>query len=217
MNAWALILGGAVLVVVAVVVARMLAARSAVVRPRGAQAFMATGQSQLDPATPRGYSPKNVGNDASARPWESTFDAPPVDQASGGTAPQGVPDGFDVEGFLRSSKANFVSLQDAWDRADIPSLRAMMTDDMLEQIQGQLVERERQSGGQASKTEVVMIEARLLGIEDLGEGHMASVEFSGMVREDGSAGPSPFREIWSIARAKAGGGGWLVAGVQALQ
>lgn len=218
MNAWALILGGAVLVVAAVVIARMLASsRGAVVRPRGAHAFMATGQSQLDPATPRGYSPKNVGNDASARPWESTYDEPPAGQAFGGSAPPNVPDGFDVDAFLRSSKANFVSLQDAWDRADIPSLRAMMTDDMLEQIQGQLVERERQSGGQPNKTDVVMIEARLLGIEDLGEGHMASVEFSGMVREDGSAGPNPFREIWSIARAKAGGGGWLVAGVQALQ
>ncbi len=217
MNVWALFLGGAGLVVVAVVVFRMLADRGAAVRPRGAHAFMATGQSQLDPATPRGYSPKNVGNDASARPWESTYDEPAADLAFGGPAARGAPDGFDVEGFLRSSKANFVSLQDAWDRADIPSLRAMMTDDMLEQIQTQLVERERQSGGLPNKTEVVMIEARLLGIEDLGEGHMASVEFSGMVREDGSAGPNPFREIWSIARAKAGGGGWLVAGVQALQ
>ena len=217
MNAWALILGGAVLVVVAVVVARMLAARGAAVRPRAASAFIASGQSQLDPTTPRGYSPKNVGNDASARPWESTYDEPPAGLAFGGSAALSVPDGFDVDAFLRSSKANFVSLQDAWDRADIPSLRAMMTDDMLEQIQGQLAERERQSGGQPNQTEVVMIEARLLGIEDLGEGHMASVEFSGMVREDGAAGPNPFREIWSIARAKAGGGGWLVAGVQALQ
>ena len=68
MNAWALILGGAVVLVVVVVVARMLAARGAAVRPRGAPAFLASGQSQLDPTTPRGYSPKNVGNDASARP-----------------------------------------------------------------------------------------------------------------------------------------------------
>ena len=179
----------------------------------------------------RQYSPDHVGNDASARPWERAGAAPEssnrpnggagsgvvIGSALAGSQNWGIPAGFDSEGFLAAAKRNFVSLQDAWDRADIPSLRAMMTDDMLEQIQGQLVERERQSGGQPNKTEVVMIEARLLGIEDLGEGHMASVEFSGMVREDGSAGPNPFREIWSIARAKAGGGGWLVAGVQALQ
>ena len=96
---------------------------------------------------------------------------------------------------------------------DWPTWRALMTAALPQQMLGQLAERERQSGGQPNQTEVVMIEARLLGIEDLGEGHMASVEFSGMVREDGAAGPNPFREIWSIARAKAGGGGWLVAGV----
>jgi predicted lipid-binding transport protein (Tim44 family) len=46
---------------------------------------------------------------------------------------------------------------------------------------------------------------------------MASVEFSGMIREDASAGPNPFREVWNITRPKSGSGGWLVAGVQALQ
>jgi predicted lipid-binding transport protein (Tim44 family) len=66
-------------------------------------------------------------------------------------------------------------------------------------------------------TEVVMIEARLLGIEELETAHMASVEFSGMIREDVSAGPNPFREVWNITRPKSGAGGWLVAGVQALQ
>ena len=45
----------------------------------------------------------------------------------------------------------------------------------------------------------------------------ASVRFSGLIREDPSAGPNPFREIWNITRPKGGSGGWLVAGVQALQ
>jgi predicted lipid-binding transport protein (Tim44 family) len=46
---------------------------------------------------------------------------------------------------------------------------------------------------------------------------MASVEFSGMIREDMSSGPSPFREVWNMTRPVSGGSGWLVAGVQALQ
>ena len=176
----------------------------------GAMGFHAGAEPVLTP-----YSPKNVGNDASARPWESTYEIAPT--LAGSDAPSwGVPEGFDVDAFLSASKANFISLQAAWDRADIPRLRAMMTDDMLTQIQSQLAERERLSGSADSKTEVVMVEARLLGMEDLGEGHMANVEFSGLMREDG-AGPSPFREIWSIARAKTGPAGWLVAGVQALQ
>lgn len=164
---------------------------------------------------PRGYSPKNVGNDASARPWENQA-VSPVGAALAGATPWGVPEGFDTAGFLQASKANFVSLQAAWDRADIPSLRAMMTDGMLAEIRSQLVERE-QAGAGDNKTEVVMLEARLLGIEELASDYMASVEFSGLIREDMSAGPNPFREVWNITRPKSNASGWLVAGVQALQ
>ena len=160
---------------------------------------------------PRGYSPKNVGNDASARPWESLADASHAADPAGQK-----PGGFDAEGFLRASKTNFVNLQDAWDRSDIASLRAMMTGGMLAEIQTQLAERER-AGAAPNKTEVVMLEAQLLGLEEQDEAYLASVEFSGLIREEPSAGPNPFREIWNITRPKSGDGGWLVAGVQALR
>jgi predicted lipid-binding transport protein (Tim44 family) len=184
-----------------------------------------SGKSQLDPVTPRGYSSNNVGNDASARPWEQhpampeQAADPMTDPVFGSTPSWGVPDGFDTVGFLKASKANFVSLQAAWDRSDIAALRAMMTDGMLEQIKVQLAEREQIQGEAetANQTDVVMLEARLLGLEEIGPGYLASVEFSGLIREDASAGPNPFREVWNITRAKSGPGGWLVAGVQALQ
>jgi predicted lipid-binding transport protein (Tim44 family) len=177
---------------------------------------------------PRQYSPDKVGNDASARPWERSsmaFEAGKSPQGGGvqigsalaGTQNWGVPAGFDTEGFVAAAKRNFIALQDAWDKADIATLRAMMTDEMLGEIQSQLAERETHLGGQPNRTEVVMIEAQLLGIEDLGGDYMASVEFSGMIREEPSAGPSPFREVWNMTKPKSGSSGWLVAGVQALQ
>jgi predicted lipid-binding transport protein (Tim44 family) len=178
---------------------------------------------------PRQYSPDKVGNDASARPWERSsmaFDsAKYAPQGSGvriGSALEGsqdwvIPAGFDAEGFIASAKRNFVTLQDAWDKADLATLRGMMTDEMLGEIRAQLTERERQYAGQPNHTEVVMLEAQLLGIEDLGGDYMASVEFSGMIREEPSSGPSPFREVWNMTKPKNGSSGWLVAGVQALQ
>ncbi|MBI2727294.1 MAG: Tim44 domain-containing protein [Polaromonas sp.] len=176
--------------------------------------------------TPKNYSPENVGNDASARPWERNsmaFDA--SKNASGsmigsallGSQNWGVPAGFDADGFLNASKTNFLTLQDAWDRSDITSLRSMMTDEMLEQIKVQLADRESHTGGGTNKTDVVMLNAQLLGIEELNDVYMASVEFSGMIREDVSAGASPFREVWNMTKPRNGGSGWLVAGVQALQ
>ena len=191
------------------------------------QAAGQTGNSQFDPATPRTYSPQNVGNDASARPWErsgpvaldnrNVHGGSLIGSALSGSQSWGIPADFDVDGFLSASKKNFVNLQDAWDRSDIPSLRAMMTDGMLEQIRSQLAEREQASAGLQNKTEVVMLDAQLLGIEEMDDAYMASVEFSGLIREEASAGPNPFREVWNITRPKTGSGGWLVAGVQALQ
>ena len=62
-----------------------------------------------------------------------------------------------------------------------------------------------------------MLDAQLLGIEDLGDELHGQC---GVLRHDprgASAGPSPFREVWNMTKPKSGGSGWLVAGVQALQ
>ncbi|HWI78805.1 MAG TPA: TIM44-like domain-containing protein [Ramlibacter sp.] len=215
-----------VMVVMAVIGFIMRSRRGAV--PNRPYAFEGAGGPADQAMPPRQYSPDKVGNDASARPWERNsmvFDASKAGQGSGvqigsalaGSQNWGIPPGFDTEGFVAAAKRNFVTLQDAWDRSDIPSLRAMMTDEMLSEIKSQLGERENHLGGQPNKTEVVMLEAQLLGIEDLGSDYMASVEFSGMIREEPSAGPSPFREVWNMTKPKSGNSGWLVAGVQALQ
>lgn len=195
--------------------------------PASAAPFAFQGASPGQFANSKPYRPENVGNDASARPWERSsmaFEAPRQGGNSGsmigsallGSQTWGVPADFDSEGFLRAAKTNFVTLQAAWDRSDVAALRVMMTDAMLSEIRSQLAERETHTGGSVNQTEVVMIEARLLGIEELPGEYMASVEFSGMIREDASAGPGPFREVWNMTKAK-NGGGWLVAGVQALQ
>lgn len=201
----------------------------------GGMAFQGAGASAHNPATFKQYSPNNVGNDASARPWEGSntrFDSAGASHSTGsvigsgigsgmgadlsGSQSWGVPAGFDVDSFITAAKRNFVTLQDAWDRSDISALRAMMTDTMVLEIRNQLSERESQFPNQPNKTEVVMLDAQLLGIEEQDDAYMASVEFNGMIREDAAAGPSPFREVWNMTKSKQGGG-WLVAGVQALQ
>lgn len=196
---------------------------------QGSAPFAFQGAGGAPVSQPRPYRPENVGNDASARPWErsSAMGLEPLGTArssesmigSGLSGPQGwgVPAGFDTTGFLDAAKTNFVTLQAAWDKSDIGSLRAMMTDEMLGEIRTQLAEREAHTGGPVNHTDVVMIDAKLLGIEDVGSDYMASVEFSGMIREQPSAGPSPFREVWNMTKSKVGSSGWLVAGVQALQ
>jgi predicted lipid-binding transport protein (Tim44 family) len=170
------------------------------------------------------YRPENVGNDASARPYERSNFQPEaggqgsmIGSALGGSQAWGVPAGFDTEGFLEACKRNFVSLQAAWDHSDLSALRAFMTDEMLNEIKTQLADRDTHTGTPVNVTEVVMLDARLLGIEEGTEDYLASVEFSGMIRENPSTGPAPFREVWNMSKPKDGSAGWLVAGVQALQ
>ena len=189
---------------------------------RSGGTFALDGGSTLAMAAPMPYRPENVGNDASARPFEHSDLADLAANHAQVAAPGvvhtwGIPSGFDTAGFLASAKANFVTLQAAWDRSDIPALRAMMTDHMLEEIRSQLAEREAHAGAEPNSTEVIMIHARLLGIEELPSEYLASIEFSGMIREEPSAGPSPFREVWNMSKPRSGISGWLVAGVQALQ
>ena len=236
------------LVLAAIVVWRIFAARrSGGANSNGSRqggfAFQGAGNA-ADASAPVQYSPANVGNDASARPFEragTAFDTTPtqgerhgsslsaagaaagaaggsmIGSALAGAQSWGIPAGFDVDGFLGAAKRNFVTLQDAWDRADVSTLRSMMTDGMVEEIRTQLADRAGHTGGVTNKTEVVMLDAKLLGIEELPDVYLASVEFSGMIREDDSAGPSPFREVWNMTKPTDGSGGWLVAGVQALQ
>lgn len=184
-----------------------------------------------------GYRPENVGNDASARPWERNsmaFDANAAAPAASGSMigsaigaqaatsglsgaqTWGVPADFDTNGFLASAKQNFITLQAAWDTSDIGSLRSMMTDDMLGEIKSQLAEREQHTGAGQNHTEVLALDAKLLGIEDVGTAWLASVEFNGTIKEDPAQSPGPFREVWNMSKLKSGAGGWLVAGVQAL-
>ena len=191
--------------------------------PAGGQmVYQGAGASAEQPASLKQYNPAKVGNDASARPWESepaAFDAGGSMIGSALSGPQGwgVPDDFDTAGFVSAAKRNFITLQDAWDRSDIGTLRSMMTDAMVGEIRSQLAERETHAAGQVNKTEVLTLDAQLLGIEDLGESYLASVEFNGVIREEPAAAPTPFREVWNMSKPKQGGSGWLVAGVQALQ
>ena len=208
---------------------------------QGGLAYQGAGQTPEAPASLPQYNPEKVGNDASARPWESQdtrFDPTPaantqspahagsmIGSAIGGSQPTafqgsqtwGVPEGFDTDSFVEAAKSNFITLQDAWDRADMDSLKAMMTDGMLTEIKSQLAEREANFPGQPNKTEVVKLDAQLLGIEELPEVYMASVEFNGVIREEAESAPSPFREVWNMTKSRNGNSGWLVAGVQALQ
>jgi predicted lipid-binding transport protein (Tim44 family) len=108
-------------------------------------------------------------------------------------------------------------MQQAWDEADTARLRAMMTQEMADTVNERLLERAEQ-GPSPQAAEIVVLEARFLGMEQTQSQRIASVEFSGMVREAQAQAPAPFREIWDMTQSRDDAGAcWLVAGVESLQ
>lgn len=118
----------------------------------------------------------------------------------------------DVDELLRLARLSFVQLQAAWDRGDLQVLGALTTGPLLADLRDQLAHR----GPGPNRTEVVSLQARLLGLEELREAFVASVEFSGLIRERMDDGAEPFCELWLLANVKSAGRGWQLAQVQSL-
>jgi predicted lipid-binding transport protein (Tim44 family) len=123
-----------------------------------------------------------------------------------------IPADFDVEGFLRQAKLNFVRLQAANDRGDMDDIRQFTAPEIFAEIQMQYQER----GGRAQETDVVQLNAELLEVATEDKHHIASVHFSGLLREDNAA-PAAFAEIWHLSKPTDGSRGWNVAGIQQVQ
>lgn len=148
-----------------------------------------------------------------------TVAAPPPSQVpagaawGGGPAPAApaIPAGFDVTGFVKQAKLNFIRMQEANDRADFEALRDMTTEKLYEQLSADIRHR---TGGQS--TDVVTLDAALLEVVTEADAHWASVRFSGQIRESAGAAPVHFAEVWHLSKPTTGDAGWQVAGIEQI-
>ncbi|SAL27538.1 Tim44-like domain-contain protein [Caballeronia peredens] len=165
---------------------------------------------------------------ASGSPYGATArtslnqDPPQVPQQAGGlgatyieSAPQqavpaNVPAGFDTEAFVRNAKVYFVRLQDAWDRGNVNDIREFTTPEMFAEVKLDVDAR----GSAPNRTDVVQLNADVLGVEDRANEYLASVRFHGLIRESEGAAAEPFVEVWNLSKQKTGNEGWLLAGIQ---
>lgn len=133
----------------------------------------------------------------------------PLNTPSVNAAPV-VPAGFDSEAFLRNAKVYFVRLQAAWDVGNTEDIREFTTPEMFAEVKVDLSSR----GAETNQTDVVQLNAELLGVEERANEYFASVRFSGLIREAPGAAAEPFVEVWNLSKANRPGEGWLLAGIQ---
>ena len=160
------------------------------------------------------YAGAGPGNTAPANfnPPPARFESSEVGAGAAATAAavRNIPADFDVEGFLRQAKLNFVRLQAANDRGDMDDIREFTSPEMFAEIKMQYQER----GSKAQETDVMQLNAELLEVITEDGRHIASVHFSGLLREEASAAPEAFAEVWHLAKPLDGSRGWNVAGIQ---
>lgn len=126
------------------------------------------------------------------------------------TVASNIPDGFDVEAFLRQAKLNFIRLQAANDRGDMDDIREFCTPEMEAEVQLQMQER----AGATQQTDVVYLNAEMLDVSTEGNRAVASVRFTGEIREVADAAPEAFSEVWHLSKPLDGNRGWCIAGIQ---
>jgi predicted lipid-binding transport protein (Tim44 family) len=107
----------------------------------------------------------------------------------------------------------FVRLQASFDAANLNDLREFTSPEMFAELKMQIDERQ----GASNRTEVVTLEAQLLGIESNSVEHVASVMFRGSLREGDVVMAKAFEEVWNLTKPAQGDSGWVLAGIQQTQ
>lgn len=157
-------------------------------------------------AAPANFTPVPARFEGSGVPGAThSAGATAVDAAS-----RNIPADFDIAGFLRQAKLNFVRLQAANDRGDMDDIRQFSTPEMFAEIRMQYQER----GNKSQETDVMQLNAELLEVVTEDGRHVASVHFSGQLREEANAAPEAFSEVWHLVKPVDGSRGWNVAGIQ---
>lgn len=209
-------LGGALLEALssAVLIALVIFAVVFVVRRlRGGVARPATQSAAQASSMYRDATPQMPSGSATQ---STPFQATPVSGLDASTEPVQaidpswfIPADFDITSFLNNAKQQFRHIQELWDQGNPAALSEYLTDDLLKELTPEILAREG-----AQHTQIVLLNAELLGIEKVTDGHLASVRYSGMLREDPNSEAFSFEEVWNLY--KADNTGWLLAGIQQI-
>ena len=121
-----------------------------------------------------------------------------------------IPADFDVEGFARNAKVNFIRLQAANDAGNLDDIREFTTPEMFAEIKMGMGER----GAAKQETDVVQLNAEVLDVAEEASRYVVSVRFHGLIREEKAGATEPFDEIWNMTKPTDGSRGWTLAGIQ---
>ncbi len=121
-----------------------------------------------------------------------------------------APDWFNAESFVEGAKGHFVTLQNAWDSADLSEVESYCSPELFEAI------KQEMQGMQAGDHHTVVdtLDAEIADMVIDGDYFIVSIRFTGFIKEADSEDAHAFNEIWHIRRLANDEGTWQVAGIQ---
>lgn len=163
----------------------------------------------LTPVTSAGRMAPEYG--AAGSPGPAQEEAAPIASTS---ARDEAPTWFDGPAFAEGAKTHFIRLQAAWDQADWRDIRTYTAPQLFAELQRE----HARSATPGQYTEVVTLNAELLQVQRDGDQVLASVRFSGLIREEADGPAQPFDEVWHVQHPwDTRDGDWLISGIQQLK
>ena len=106
----------------------------------------------------------------------------------------------------------YTRMQASWDKRDLDDIANFATDAVLDELRIQAKEDPN-----PSQTQIVLINAHLISVEEFGSMDRAQVYFDVLMREDPSqTQPANAREIWHFIRQHETGT-WKLDGIQQIE
>ena len=175
---------------------------------------------QSDVSTNTGnYSQANTSSNASPLQTMPTSNQMPlIPEPAQSNLPPSVqanltPNSFaDKENFLENAKKIFLQLQEASDQQNIDVLKEYTSPELFAELRKDMLSRTTA----ISHTQVLTLAADLLAVEEENHEYLASVRFSGSLREEVNGPVEDFAEVWNWLKPMNSSTGWILCGIQQI-
>lgn len=119
---------------------------------------------------------------------------------------------IDQEAFLANAKKMFIQLQEASDKQNLEELKEFTTPEMFSLLRSDFLNRTEAF----NTTQVLTLNAELFHVEKKADVAVASIRFSGLIREELNGPANNFEEVWNWTKPINGQTGWVLAGIQQI-
>ncbi len=121
-----------------------------------------------------------------------------------------VPAWFDEAQFVKGAKSHFAILQQAWDVQNWEEISSYTTPDVLAELK-----KARAELSDDLNTQVVEVEAQLIGFREEADFAVVGIQFYGKVKEDSALVAKDFNESWHLTRdTREQNADWVIAGIE---